>query len=108
MEIWQILHNTEEIRGPNPRHNVFGLVYFGYLGSFIFSYFVGYIISYTRNKLYIYLPKDTVGGLIYLIFASSFIIANTDLLLALDKFINFSLVFIPVIFLAYIIGNYKT
>jgi hypothetical protein len=46
-------------KGPNPRMNVFGLVYIGYYGSFIYAFFAGFIMAVLRNLGFIYFTKSS-------------------------------------------------
>jgi len=41
---------SDELVGPNPRHNVFGYVQFGFFGSILFSLFCGMVLSIVRTK----------------------------------------------------------
>lgn len=45
-------YDLTSLTGANARHNVFGLVYFGYYGSIIFSFLIGYIIGTVRNQFF--------------------------------------------------------
>lgn len=52
-EIMEIAnHATNVLAGPNPRHNIFGYVHFGYLGGIIYSFSCGFIMSYIYKKFY--------------------------------------------------------
>lgn len=67
-QIWNFF--SEGNRGPNPRHNVFGVLYFGVIGGIGFSFMVGLIISYIRNKLF----KPLSGNLaLYFIYIKLYI-----------------------------------
>ena len=63
-QLYRFYAGDELPKGPNPVHNVFGLFYFGYWGSLIFSFVMGYILSFTRNKLMYILPKSRIGGIL--------------------------------------------
>lgn len=44
-------HPTDATRGPNIRHNVFGLMYFGYYGGIFYSFCLGLMLSFFRFVL---------------------------------------------------------
>lgn len=52
LQLWQMLNGYLEIRGPNPRHNVFGYLHFGIFVSVIYSFIIGISASYVRNRLF--------------------------------------------------------
>jgi hypothetical protein len=58
-------HPTKELDGPNARLPIFGLVYFGFAGSILFSFIVGVIFSFTRNVLPLILGKSVVSGVVF-------------------------------------------
>lgn len=60
-----IHHPSDILQGPNARHNIFGLIYFGYIGSIFFSYFLGVILSFIRNKLPYIIRADIFGGFFF-------------------------------------------
>lgn len=52
-QILQLINNNNLIEsGPNARHNVMGWISFGYLGSFVYSFFIGGCISFICRKLF--------------------------------------------------------
>lgn len=52
-ELYDIANKTQgAIAGPNPRHNVFGYVNFGFYGSIIYSLICGCITGFIRNKFF--------------------------------------------------------
>ena len=57
-----IHHPSDVLQGPNARHNVFGLIYYGFFGSIFFSYSLGVFLSFVRNKLPYILRADIFGG----------------------------------------------
>ncbi len=63
-QIWNLF--TEGNRGPNPRHNIFGILYFGEFGGIIFSFIIGLLMSYIRNKLFYALSGNLILYFIYL------------------------------------------
>lgn len=98
LQIFQIANNSNGITGPNPRHNVFGLLYFGYYGSIIYSFLIGLIINVFRNKIYYRLPQNFIGGIFYCTFVNAIIFANTDITsLTLAPVNAFIFTFIPLL-----------
>lgn len=71
------------VAGANARHNIFGLFYFGYLGSIIFSFSIGLLLSFSRNFLYRYLPCNVFYGLFYTLIYFCSINLESDVVLAL-------------------------
>ncbi len=93
-------HPSEIITGSNARHNIFGLVYFGYYGSILFSFCLGTIISFIRNRLPNLLSSSLINGAIctYLIIKISGF--DTDPQLTLTYLNNLLFIF-PVLYLIY-------
>jgi hypothetical protein len=54
MQLYTMVYNVDLSMGANARHNYLGLVTFGFGGSILFSYFLGWSYSYIRNRLYEY------------------------------------------------------
>ncbi|EHR1008860.1 oligosaccharide repeat unit polymerase [Vibrio parahaemolyticus] len=52
-------------KGPNPRMNVFGLVYIGYYGSFFYAFIVGAILAIQKEVLFSYLNKSMTTLVFY-------------------------------------------
>jgi hypothetical protein len=78
---FQLLHETTGMPGmfgPNPRHNVFGLVYFGLWGSMIYSAFLGLSVGLVRNVGYRFLRIGGFSELVYVLFAIAIVSVNTD------------------------------
>ncbi|MRG46920.1 hypothetical protein GFS24_17495 [Chitinophaga sp. SYP-B3965] len=51
-------HDSDLIQGANMRHNVFGLLYFGFAGSIIYSFFLGLLVSFIR----FFMPRMTINN----------------------------------------------
>lgn len=49
---FQYHYALDLLTGPNDRHNTFGLFYFGFWGAIVFSYIIGFMMGFIRNKLY--------------------------------------------------------
>jgi oligosaccharide repeat unit polymerase len=105
---FQIFHNvvqsTKDL-GPNPRHNIFGLVYFGYFGSLIYSAILGLLVCFVRNVLLKYIRLGGISEVVYVFVALHAIDLNTDvqsLISGLDSLI----IVAPLIFaVAYILDR---
>lgn len=95
-------HPSDIITGSNARHNVFGLIYYGFIGSVFFSYTLGLVLSFIRNKLPHYLKYTFFGGGIftYLIIKTAGL--DTDPPLAITYLDNLFFVF-PVMFFGYLV-----
>lgn len=86
-------HNPSvEFRGPNPRMNVFSYVYFGILSSPIYCFIIGVITSFFRNKLFLLLPKNILGCILYFLLLNCALKLEPDFHFALADFINISLI----------------
>lgn len=89
---------TEIMNGANARHNIYGLFYFGYIGSIIFSFILGFSVSFCRNFLFRNIKLNTLFGLFYTLLYMGSITFETDINLALfmldSYFIGFILIFI--------------
>lgn len=97
IELYRYYHDTEVLMGPNPRHNMFGLLYFGYFTSVFYSFFIGFLISYIRNFLYKKVKLNYIGELFYFILATLITGINMDIALTLLKINNLLVVFIPLV-----------
>ncbi len=93
LQVYQFINNTFAIRGPNPRHNVYGLVIFGEIGSIIYSLAIGLISSYLRNVKIFFGYKNIISYIFYIylyIFACGL---NTDVVLSINGLFISLLVF---------------
>lgn len=78
---FQLMYQVTGLRilfGPNPRHNVFGLVYFGFAGSMIYSALLGLSVGFVRNVGYRYVRVGGFSELIFVLCAISIVSINTD------------------------------
>lgn len=71
-------YTLDVISGPNARHNVFGLKYFGPVASIVFSFLLGALFSFTRNTLYRRLPATPVGMIGYVLLVSCAVFIEQD------------------------------
>lgn len=97
-----IHHPSDILQGPNARHNVFGLVYYGFFGSIFFSYCLGVVLSFIRNKLPYILRSNFFGGAIFTYLMCRGASIDTDPMLTITYFNN--IVFIlPVLYIMYLL-----
>jgi oligosaccharide repeat unit polymerase len=95
-------HPSDVLTGSNARHNVFGLIYFGFLGSLIFSFLLGVIISFVRSRLAFYLKNTFIGGAIFTYLTIKISSLDTDPQLTITYLDNLFFIF-PIIFLFYLL-----
>jgi oligosaccharide repeat unit polymerase len=97
-----IHHPSDILQGPNARHNIFGLIYFGYVGSILFSFIIGVIIGFIRNRVPYYFSNNIIGGglVTYLLCKTSAF--DTDPMLTITFLDNVIFIF-PVLFLMYLV-----
>lgn len=65
LSLFQSVYNLDVLSGPNARHNVFGLFYFGPIGACFYSFLLGLLVGFIRNKLYYKLQPSYFGLLAY-------------------------------------------
>jgi len=78
VQLFQRFTDSDLVTGPNARHNVFGYVYYGFYGSILFSYLIGFVLSFTRNRLFFKLRKNLFGQLAFLILYLNISYIETD------------------------------
>lgn len=99
-----IHHPSEIVQGPNARHNIFGLIYFGYLGSIIFSFLIGLTISFVRNRLFLLLENRLLDGFIFCYLMIKISALDTDPMLTITYINNLMFIF-PPLYIAYLFVN---
>lgn len=97
-----IHHPSDILQGPNARHNVFGLIYYGFFGSILFSYFLGLFLGFVRNKLYLLLSYNKLGGFIFTYLMLKIAAIDSDPMLTITYLTNLIFIF-PVIYVTYLI-----
>lgn len=104
IDLFNFHHVSNATSGPNARHNVFGLMYFGFGGSILFSLLLGSFVGFIRNVLPVLLPKNfltmCILSYLYIKVASSL---DTDPILGLSYFDNLLVVAPTVIAIAFLI-----
>jgi hypothetical protein len=86
-------HTGDIIWGPNARHNVFGLIYFGYGGSVLFSLIIGTMVGFFRNKLLSLSGCNFFFFLLYSLFYIKIAFMETDPMLCFTYLNNVVFVF---------------
>lgn len=96
-----IHHPSDILQGPNARHNVFGLIYYGFWGGIFFSFFLGAVLSFIRNKLPYIIRFDILGGGIFTYFMCRGASIDSDPMLAITYLNNIVFIF-PILFICYL------
>jgi hypothetical protein len=96
-----IHHPSDILQGPNARHNVFGLVYFGFYWSIFFSYSLGIVLSFIRNKLPYIVNADIFGGGVFTYLMCRGASIDSDPMLAVTYLNNLLFIF-PILFIIYL------
>lgn len=100
IQLFRMFNKSDIIAGPNSRHNVFGYAYFGFYLSIIFSYAIGILLSYIRNKSFYKLRKNIITQLIFVFLYSNLISLETDPSMAFSGIENALLIFPVILFIA--------
>ena len=96
-QLYQYFVASDQIIGPNPVHNVFGLFYFGYFGSMLYSFAMGFFLSFIRNKFIYLVPRNKLGGVLLALVTLPLMAVYVDVSLAVSNFDNVLLVGFPLI-----------
>ncbi len=102
--IMEYHHGINLFKGPNPRHNIFGYVYIGYIGGLFFSFIIGMTLGFVRNYIYKISPNGPIGLIIYGSLFFAVLKLESDFHSALASLINIVPLFITLfiaILLAY-------
>lgn len=96
---FQLFHLTGGIGsfGPNPRHSLFGLVYFGAWASLFYSAFLGLLVGLLRNVGIRFVRLGGASELIYVFLAISVISVNVDLVIFVSDVTNMIVVGLPLL-----------
>lgn len=95
LQLHQLLYKTDLIEGPNTRHNVFGLFYLGPYMSILFSFVLGYLTSYFRNKFYFKVSKSVNGMIIYILISLNILSFEIDPVMTISNLLSIVIVLIP-------------
>lgn len=99
VQLFRMFSDLDITAGPNARHNVFGYVYFGFWGSIVFSYLIGFVLSITRNKLFFNLRKNIFGQLLFVFLYLNLSGVETDPVMAVSNLENVLLILPVVLFI---------
>jgi hypothetical protein len=94
-------HPSDILEGANARHNVFGLIYYGYIGSVFFSFVLGFLISFVRRVLPLMLKNTLLNGFIFTFLMIKVVFFDTDPMLTITYINNLIFIF-PFIYLLYL------
>ena len=101
LQITRYHYDTELIQGPNSRHNIFGLFYFGYYISIFFSFLLGLLVNALRFKLLMILPYNAVSMVVYVTFVLVAVLIEQDPTLAFSRFISIVILLLPFVMFVY-------
>lgn len=102
IDLKQIFFPSDILSGPNARHNVFGLIYFGYFGAIIFSFILGSLLSFIRNKLQIIFRNNFFWGILYSALYVKATGMESDPMLTFTYFDNV-IIFFPFLFVIFLL-----
>lgn len=104
-QLYQTMFHTDAIKGPNARHNVFGLFYFGPVWSIYFSLILGIVVSFLRNKLYFLVPSTVMGMVIYILLAKFALGLEADPPYTLSNYNSIFVVFSIIYLVSFVLSN---
>jgi hypothetical protein len=84
----------------NAKHNLFGLVYFGFWGSIVYSYLTGSLIGLVRCTLMKRLPRHWIGGIFFTLMSLGTISLVNEPDAAHRYVIDTVIIFIPLVVVA--------
>jgi hypothetical protein len=106
LQVAWLVNNSDNIDGPNLRHNVFGLAYFGFYFSILYSFMLGFLIGFIRNILFHRLKANIISLSFYcLLFQTSVFIAQDFSSLAVSYFFSILIIFPMLIFLSVVFSS---
>lgn len=108
MQLYDFLYNADIIAGPNARHNVFGLVYLGPIFSIFFSFFLGLIASFIRNKSIYIFRRNMEGMILYILLVMQAFSFETDFPLTVFNYFSYFITFTPIYFISYVVSSVIT
>jgi hypothetical protein len=97
---------SEMLLGPNPRHNVFGLRYFGPWLSPAYSFVLGLSLGFVRNRLYFRVPPTLLGGAIYASLLAAMLAIETDVHITIGVLSNLAVLGPLLLFAAHVLHSY--
>lgn len=106
-QLVKIVYGIEQNTGPNARHNVLGYVAFGYFGAIIFSFLLGSIIGFLRNKLIKLVKRNIESLMIFVLILSSVFSLEADINYAVFSYISELIVFLLIYTLSSVLVENK-
>lgn len=97
--LYRAIYGFDAFVGPNPRHNVFGVVYFGAIGAVLYSFALGLIVGFVRNRMARFIRPGMAWEPIYVFLAISTVWATTDIG-GVVKDVGSVLLVVPALYLA--------
>jgi hypothetical protein len=101
---FQLFHNATGLPGmfgPNPRHNVFGLLYFGFWGSLFYSAALGAMVGIIRNYGWRLIRIGGPSEVVFVFLATSVVTVNTDVGIFIGDVSNLIMIGIPLVIFAF-------
>jgi oligosaccharide repeat unit polymerase len=93
-------YDTDLLSGPNARHNVFGLHYFGPFLSIAFSFALGSLFGFARNTLYRRLPATAMGMVVYVLLFGCAVFIEQDVSGQALEYLSSVVLVFPLLYLA--------
>ena len=91
-------YDTSLLSGPNARHNVFGLFYFGPWFSLLFSFVLGLTYSIARNSTYRMLSRSPIGMTLYVLIVSCAMYIEQDVAGQAIEYLFSVIVLFPILY----------
>jgi len=104
-QLFDYLYKTDIILGPNARMNIVALKFFDFFGGVLYSFLIGFIISFIRNKLIYLVPKNVTGLLIYLFISLPSLSLETDIFYAIFNYKSEISLLLPIFVVVIIISQ---
>ena len=101
IDLYKSVHSVDLMTGPNARHNVFGLLYFGYAGSCLFSAVIGLCTGFFRQLCLSFSGHSHIIKALAVILYIKMIALETDPTLAVTGLVSILMVFPILLFLSF-------
>lgn len=104
---FQLFHSATGLPGmfgPNPRHNVFGLLYFGFWGSPFYSAALGAMVGMVRNYGWRMIRIGGPSELVFVFLATSIVTVNTDAGIFIENLSDLVMIGIPLVTAAFFLS----
>jgi hypothetical protein len=104
IELYKLLDSSAGEVGPNPRHNMFGYVYFGFYGSILYSFILGIILGFIRISLPNMLPNTAYGGLVFVSLAIAVSALEIDVGMVIGNLDNIIFFMTPILIFSVLVS----